>query len=338
MAEHLRHRHRVIIYTSHDALVFLREVYPPASGIEIREAAGLRFHYTRGKLDMIKTVSRGLKYRWQLEEHLTRLKTDFRRDRPDLVITDFEPSVPRAAGRAGVPVVSLDHQHFLLTYDLSSLPRKLRAYAQAMGLFVRMFGIHPQKTVVSAFFFPPLRSGFEQIVQVGPLLRPFVRQTESQVGDHLLCYLRPRTPSRVVDEIVTTDRPLRIYGLGLQPSRGSANFRPIHEETFVEDLATSAGVVAGAGNQLLGEAMFFRKPVLAIPERKHHEQRINAHFLKQMGGGDSVFVENLQPSDTQQFLNRLETYRQNIGQSSHSFDGTESALREIEAFLNGVGG
>ena len=32
--------------------------------------------------------------------------------KPDLVITDFEPLLPRAARLEGVPYISIDHQHF----------------------------------------------------------------------------------------------------------------------------------------------------------------------------------------------------------------------------------
>ena len=308
-----------------------------ADEIEVRETDGLKFHYSRGRLALFKSVVEGIRFRTRLGQQIERLAADFRRDRPDMVLSDFEPTVARAAHRCGVPVMSLDHQHFLLCYDLSALPWNLRLYANSMRPFVRLFGIGQQRTVISAFYFPPLRPGCEDVVQVGPLLRSFVRQTKPIAGDHLLCYLRRHTPVRVLDLLVELDLPLRIYGLGDRAPQGKAIFRPIHETQFVEDLATSRGVIAAAGNQLLGESLFFRKPFLAIPERKHYEQRINAHFLKLLGGGEWVTVDQLRRTHLSKFIDALPHYRDQLRRSPHTFDGTDAAVQQIETFLEGLG-
>ena len=101
----------------------------------------------------------------------------------------------------------------------------------------------------------------------------------------------------------------------------------------MQDLASAAGVIAAAGNQLSGESMHFQKPFLAIPEKKHQEQCINAHFLKELGGGDWICIEKLQPPHIANFLDNLERFRQNLVESPYSFDGTDDALREINSFL-----
>ena len=332
MVERLRDRHRLILYTSNDALGFLRGLYD-ASDVEVREIEGLRFHYSGDRLNLTKSIAKGLSFWWRVNDVLESLEPDFRRDRPDLVVTDFEPLVPRAANQLQVPVLSLDHQHFLVAYNLSSLPLNLRTYAVGMRRFVRAFGIRPQRTVVSAFYKPPLRRGYEDVIQVGPLLRPAVRAIRAQQGEHLLSYLRSSTVPRVLDMLAALDRPVRIYGLGEQPPRGGLDFRPINEQTFVEDLASCDCVIAAAGNQLLGEALHFRKPFFALPEQKHHEQCMNACFLQQLGGGDWMPIEQVGREDLQAFLDRREHYRERLLQSAEPFDGTDAAAAAIEAML-----
>lgn len=333
MAEQLRHKHRVVIYTSYDALAFLRELYAGDSHVEVRETPGIKMEYTRGRLDPLKTVTTGLRFRWRLREIVDQLSADIERDRPAAVVTDFEPTVPRAAHRAGVPVMSFDHQHFIMAYDLSRLPLRLRSYQWVMSPFVRAFGIRQQKTVVSAFYFPPLRPAWRHAIQVGPILRQVVRQTEPTIGAHVLCYFRRHTPDRVVDLMTCVDRPVRVYGLGERPNRANLTFCPIDEQNFVRDLASAHAVIAAAGNQLSGETLYFRKPFLAIPEKNHHEQCINAFFVKDLGGGDWQLIERLQPADVTRFLGQVESYRENIQNSPHKFDGTDDAVREIEAFI-----
>ncbi|MEM6330079.1 MAG: glycosyltransferase family protein [Planctomycetota bacterium] len=333
MVEALRGRHRVVLYTSHDALRFLGEQYDGDPEVEVREIPGLRFHYTGGELDNGKTIREGLSFWLGRGREVQRLLADFDRERPDLVVCDFEPLLPRAAHRRGVPVLSLDHQHFMVAYDLSSLPKRLQRWAWAMGWSIWMFGIGQQRSVISAFYDPPLRPAWRDAVQVGPLLRPAVRDRKPVVGGHVLTYLRPATPPRVVEMLSRLATPVRIYGLGVRAPVGSATFHAINERAFLDDLSACDCVIAAAGNQLLGEALYFGKPVFALPEWNHHEQCINAHFLKQLGGGDWAPLERVGDNDLRVFLSRREGYRRALAESGLEFDGTPAAAAAIEAML-----
>ncbi|MEM6798419.1 MAG: glycosyltransferase family protein [Planctomycetota bacterium] len=338
MVEALRSRHRVVLYTSHDALAFLRAEYDGDASIEVRETPGLRFHYTDGKLDNGKTIREGLAFWWNRGREVRRVLADFDRDKPDLLVCDFEPLLPRAARQRGVPVLSLDHQHFMVAYDLSSLPARLQRWAWAMGWSIWMFGIRQQRSVISAFYDPPLRPAWRDAVQVGPLLRPAVRQRRPTVGGHVLTYLRKATPPGVIDMLGGLGLPVRIYGLGEREPIGGATFHPISEQGFLDDLATCDCVIAAAGNQLLGESLHFGKPVFALPEWNHHEQCINASFLKQLGGGDWAALERVARDDLQRFLNERETYRRQLAESEQEFDGTQAAADAIESMLTPVPG
>ncbi|MGL4514470.1 MAG: glycosyltransferase family protein [Lacipirellulaceae bacterium] len=334
MVERLRDRHRVVLFTSHDALEFLRAEYAGDAAVEVHQVPGLKFHYTARRLDNSKTIREGLSFWFTTGRHVRQLAAHFEREKPALVVCDFEPLVPRAAHRAGVPVLSLDHQHFLSTYDLSALPIRLQRWAWAMSWSIWMFGIRQQKTVVSAFYNPPLRRGFEHVVQVGPLLRPALRQRQPTVGSHLLSYLRRATPQGVLDLLATLPQPVRVYGLGERPPHGSVTFCAIDERAFLDDLASCDAVVAAAGNQLLGEALYFGKPVLALPEQNHHEQCINACFLERLGGGEWKPIERVGAGDLHGFLARRETYRQALAAMPRDrFDGVDAAAEAIERML-----
>lgn len=335
MVEELRGRHRIVLYSSHDALAFLRNRYDAVGDVEVREIEGLKFHYTNSRLDLWKTIFKGLALRRRLDRVLAPIVADFQRDKPDLVVSDFEPLVARAAHCAGVPVLSLDHQHFLLAYDLSSLPTGLQWRARSMKLAVWMFGIGQQRTVVSAFYRPPLRPGYEDVIQVGPLIRPAIRTAQPRVGDYLVSYLRRNTPPRMVELLADLDTPVRVYGLGLQSTRRQLNFFDVDEDSFTESLAGCRAVIAAAGNQLLGESLYLAKPFFALPEKQHFEQSINAHYLKQLGGGDWAAIEDVKHADLTRFLEQLETYRTNLAGRSAEFDGTADAVGAVEGMLKG---
>ncbi|TWU00379.1 MurG-like transferase [Botrimarina colliarenosi] len=333
VVERLRDRHRVVLFTSHDALSFLKKHYDADPEVDVREIPGLKFHYTPAGIDNLKTIRLGLAFWASMGRYTRRLDKVIESERPDLVITDFEPLAPRAARRAGVPILSLDHQHFLSTYDLSSLPRELRDWAWRMSWSIWAFGIRQERTVVSAFYKPPLRRGCEDIVQVGPLIRRAVAERQPTTGEHLLSYVRRATPQGVIDRLAGLPMPVRLYGLGVRPPQGSVTFCEINETTFVDDLASCDAVVAAAGNQLMGEALYFGKPVLALPERHHYEQRINATFVEQMGAGEQQILERLSSKDLANFLMRRETYREHLAATRPCQDGAAEAVGVIEAML-----
>jgi uncharacterized protein (TIGR00661 family) len=110
-------------------------------------------------------------------------------------------------------------------------------------------------------------------------------------------------------------------------------FCKFDDRRFVEDVAGCAAVIGAAGNQTLGEALYLGKPILALPERKHHEQRINAHFVEQMGAGMSVTVESVQSSHIARFFSKLDRFKSVAATLRGRINGTDHALAAIREHL-----
>ncbi|HUQ72396.1 MAG TPA: glycosyltransferase family protein [Planctomycetaceae bacterium] len=338
LVEHLRHDHELVLFAPDDAYEFLSRCYPsdlPDPNVRLLRIPGLRFHYTGRKLDLMKSIGSGLYYAGREMPRLVRaLRRRMQAERPDLVISDFEPALPRAARREGVPVLSIDHQHVLLAYDLSNLPSELQGYAWLMCFAIRWHVSGATEAVASSFYSPPLKPGWEHVRQVGPLIRPEVASARPTTGDYVLSYLRVNTPDHILTMLADLGLPIKIYGLGERPAQGSLSFLPIHETQFVTDLAGCRAVVCAAGNQLLGESLYLGKPVLALPETQHHEQRINAFFLQQMGVGRATELETLDAGLLQRFLSELPAYRARFDDLRGQFDGTADALAAIHEALD----
>ena len=66
-----------------------------------------------------------------------------------------------------------------------------------------------------------------------------------------------------------------------------------------------------AGNQTIGEAIHFGKPILALPEEAF-EQRLNAWMIERMGVGMRGDRLNLTPSDVDRFMGNYDFYKSNI--------------------------
>ncbi len=338
LVEQLKSEHELHLFAPGDAFDFLQRFYGPDSpdpAVRLVRIPGLRFEYARGKLHLFRTIGRGLKFAaWDTPRLVRDLRERIRVEQPELVLSDFEPALPRAAHREQVPFLSIDHQHVLVACDLTSLSPELQWYAWWMGWAIRWHYEGRCHGVMTAFYQPPVKPGFESLRLVGPIIRPEVASASPTTGDYLLSYLRSTTPDRVIDLLAATCRPVKIYGLGERPPRGRLTFHAIHERTFVEDLAGCHAVVCAAGNQLLGESLFLGKPALAIPEAFHHEQRINACFLQSMGAGDWTTLEDLDAERLQAFLSRCDEYRTAASSLRGQLDGTPDTLDAIRRELH----
>lgn len=308
IVDNLRHQHDITLFAPHQAFDFLAPRYGARSGVRVERIPGLRFHYTSGRLNLTKSIGTGLQFWGSLSSAVEWLSSRIESQHPDVVITDFEPLLPRAAERRGVPYISFDHQHFLTSYDLSALPSSLRWWASAMKLAVQSHYAKQTQTIVTSFFHCPLLAGHEDTISVGPIVRSAMRRATATRGDYLVSYLRKHTPERVVRELEAAPCEVRVYGLGARQPRGNLKFNPFDAHQFVEDLAGCMALVGAAGNQTLGESLHLGKPVLALPEDRHFEQRINAFYLQERGYGQAVSLSDFTGEHLRQFVRSLDSY------------------------------
>lgn len=330
VVEMLRHEHEITLFAPAAAYALLSATYQ-GTGVRVRQIPGLLFHYRKSRIDCRRTATEAVRYLSRLPQMVDSLVRHLRSERPDLVITDFEPALPRAAKRCGIPFISLDHQHFLVVNDLSALPLKLRIHARLMAAVVRAYCSGQVETIVSSFYFPPLKPGFEGVVQSGIVFRPEVLDATLEAGDHLLVYLKPHAAPHVLDTLRSSGIETRIYGLGTRPDKDNLRFRAISETGFLADLTSCRALIATAGNQLLGEALYLRKPVLALPESRHFEQIINSHFLRTGGGGDWLNAADFNPGRLQGFLDRADEYRGGVDRDR--LKGNDVVLQTIRRHL-----
>lgn len=331
MVEALRTEHEVVLFAPGDAYEMLAPRYA-GSNVRVYRIPGLHFHYDdRHVLSFWSTSREAARYLWNLPRLISWLEQVIRKEAPDLVITDFEPALPRAALRVGVPFISLDHQHFLVANDLSSLPQWMQWPAKAMGVVVQAYYSGQEETILSQFYAPPIRHDVRKVTQVGVLLRPEIVDAEPSEGEHVVAYLRRKTSNSVLSALEQLASPVRVYGLGELPSSGNLHFHRIDEQGFVQDLAASRAVICTAGNQLVGEALYLGKPVLAMPESNNFEQFINAWFLRDSGAGDWVEPEKITVRHIRRFLAQRDEFRASI--DGTAMNGTPAALRVIERYL-----
>src|SRR3546814_17961876 len=91
--------------------------------------------------------------------------------------------------------------------------------------------------------------------------------------------------SDLIDRVLRLlDCKVRVYGTRRRGEDDNLDFRAPSVQGFIDDVAGCRAVLSTAGNQLIGEALHFGKPVLALPEPAL-EQRLKASMPERMGVG-----------------------------------------------------
>jgi uncharacterized protein (TIGR00661 family) len=323
----LRRRHDLVILAGGDAY---DAIAPEHSVLRVPT---LRYEYgADGKRSVSRTLGENLSHFADVlfgGEGYREVARVMRDARPDVAICDAEPWSHAAAARLGVPRISFDH-FGVLAYcrppiamaDRLRSCRDVLAYRALMG--------SPDRVIVSSFYDCGARN--HRIRFVGPLLRPQVRRRHATRGDRLLVYLNrgeyQLTP-RVEGALRALSIPALVYGTGRQGTDGGLTFRPASNDGFLDDLAECRAVFSTAGNQLVGEALWFNKPVLVMPEHTV-EQRLNAAAVERLGIGRQVRHTDVTAATIECFLREERRFRSAMRGAVR--DGRPEAIAAIEAF------
>ncbi len=328
----LMKEHEVTVFTAGDAYDVLAPKFPT---VRI-PMLGYRYN-AAGRHSTARTLSENLAPMADLMLHgqgLAAVEKQLRDRGTQVVISDSEAWCHRAAQKLGLPRISFDHvgilayckPHFPASLWLSGM-RDAIGYRSLMGI--------PERILISSFY--PAEGRYPGVKLVGSMLRDVVKATRASRGEYLLAYFNKgehQYRPHIDRALRLLDIPVRVYGTPHRGRSENLDFRPLSNETFVQDLAGCRAVLSTAGNQLIGEAIHFGKPILAVPEDAF-EQRLNAHMIERMGVGMQSTLSGLTPSDVDRFIANESHYRSHMRE--HAGDGREEAIATLRQFIRELG-
>jgi uncharacterized protein (TIGR00661 family) len=249
---------------------------------------------------------------------------------PDVIISDAETWTHQVAAHLHVPRISFDHIGILAYCRAPIDPRDRLVAPIDIGCYRLLMG-RPDRALVSSFYDAPLRR--LDVRLVGTLPRQAIRELVPSEDAHLLVYFnrgRDQWHDKLLQPLNDLGVPVHVYGSPQRGRAGRLTFLPTSELPFLEDLAKCRAVVSTAGNQLVGEALFLRKPLLVIPERCV-EQRMNALAVQRLGIGRKIDMRELTLATLRDFLQHLDHYRERMVVQFR--DGLPEALEILDQFL-----
>ena len=222
----------------------------------------------KGGVDILETAKRA---------KLFQLLKDIRNfpvEQYDLVVNDFEAVTAWACKRKNLPCISLSHQCAVLH---PNAPQP--AENDAMGRLV----LERYAPVTASYGFHFKAFG-ENIYT--PVIRKQIRDLKPTNQGHYTVYLPAYDDATMVKHF--SQFPEVKWEVFSKHNKspfvsGNVHVQKIDNEAFIKSMASSAGVLCGAGFEGPAEAMYLGKKVLVIPMVAQFEQQCNAAGAAAMG-------------------------------------------------------
>lgn len=212
-----------------------------------------------------------------LKNNIKRIMRELRSvpiDNYDLIINDFEPISAWASYLKRKPCVALSHQSAVLSEN-APLPKQkdltgrfiLKNYAPA-GL---KYGFHFARFNEQTYT---------------PVIRKQVRELDVFNKGHYTVYLPSYSDKKLIKHLSEfKDINWQVFSKHNKKVATVKNvsIKPIENESFIKSMASSAGVLCGAGFETPAEALFLNKKLMVVPMKNQYEQHCNAATLKSLG-------------------------------------------------------
>jgi len=203
----------------------------------------------------------------------------------DLVINDFEPVSAWACNLKDKHCISLSHQAAAI-HSLAPKPDEI----DRVGKFILEHYAPSNKSY--GFHFKSYSPNFYT-----PVIRRQIREQEISNQGHYTVYL-PSYDDHLLIKYLSRFPEVK-WDVYSKHNSGVVNeknvkVQPIDNESFIKSMATSAGVLCGAGFETPAEALFLKKKLLVIPMKNQYEQHLNAAALEELG---VPVIKNIKPEN-----------------------------------------
>ncbi len=248
------------------------------SGTQVDVDLGHEIKYRKNGLSFIFGKNGGVDYQKTLKGlNLLTLVNDIRLLdlKPyDFILNDFEPVSAWAGKLKNKKVIALSHQSAFLSMK-SPRPAKINSMAENLFKYYA-----PCNTRFSFHF----ESYDENIFT--PIIRKEIREIIPTINNHYTVYLPAYDDKFLLKYLqALPDVNWEIFSKHEKIGYTVDNVwvRPINNQAFNQSVASSIGLLTGAGFEAPAEAMFLGKKVMALPMKGQYEQYCNAEAMRRMG-------------------------------------------------------
>ena len=321
--DHLSRDHNLHIIGSAKSYNYLSEYFDDVTEIE-----GFEFDIDDNTLSKVKSVKRLLRHLpVKSAKNLKKFIETAWKFTPDVVISDFESFSYMLGKTYDAPVISIDNMQIIDRCTIEMPSKFVNDYLVALSV-VRNSTPSCYYYLITTFFYPEVEKDHTELFP--PILREKILKTRPSRNNYILAYISDTTNNTTIDMMKKIEHKFVVYGFDRDKTEGNIKFRKFSEKGFIKDISGCDAVMANSGFSLIGEAVYLKKPFLALPIKNQFEQIMNGIYLEKLGYGE--YHMELTKAKVTNFIKHLDKYTDNLKYFSQ--DGNKGILDKLDYLLD----
>ncbi len=273
---------------------------------DLREIDGFRLVIKKNKVRYIGTAFAFFKKLPKMIKTIKTMEQFILSEKPDVIISDFEPAAAYLGKLHRIPVIALDNIQ-ITTRTKVKAPTSGSRFLNKLA--TRLFTPFANEYILPNFF--PVLPIRKRTIVVPPVIREKLPKVSS--GDYIVAYQKPENAPNLLEVFQQfPNQKFIVFGYGIERDVGNVSFRSINDKAFMKALAGCKAVIARAGFTLISESLAMQKPMFVIPIKSQYEQNMNAFFIKKLGYGN--YARTLRYRELQEFIENIPAYQKNLKQ------------------------
>jgi len=265
---------------------------------------GLQIICEDGAINHLKTIIFNLKNFKKNTQIIRKLIKEINHFKPDLFISDMEPISAYLSYYCRIPLLTISNQNRFINYKLK-IPAQYKKDFFIAKLIIKL--ITPKADYKATLSFEKLKSKNRNSFCSNPIIREEVLNLKPNYNGKLLVYLSKKN-KKIINVLKKSNREFIIYGYDI--NKKVKNLEYNNKKFFLKDLEECKAIISTSGFTSIGEAIYLKKPYLAIPLKGQFEQLFNAIYVKQKKIG--LYTESLTLDELNEFISNLEIYKENL--------------------------
>jgi|GEM_PF-318578 len=303
--ENLLENHQLIITGFNKSYIYLKKRFPSIT----HRIQGPAFIYEKNEVSIQKTVNQFLNsLQEQSKKNTFHTFNLIKRFKPDLIISDFEPTAHYIAYFLDIPVISINNMSVLAKCRLNIKQEDYLNFLSALTV-INLFTPRSDYNLLLSFKQFPAKE--KNVALFPPILRKEILKSKPRKGKHILIYQTSKSNfSKLVSDLEEIKDKFIIYGTNENKKDKNLAFKKFSKQGFIDDLASCKAIIMTGGFSTMSEALFLKKPMLIIPAKNQYEQKFNGLTIEEMQIGKCE--EEISKEKIISFLSNLDSYNKNL--------------------------
>lgn len=320
LIERLSKKHEVMVFASDRAYKYLASKFKNVHEIEC-----FKLIYKDNRVAMFATLRSNILSSGKHLESLKKVRDAIRTFRPDVIVSDYEPITNLAATFAGCRHISVDNQNDITLRKCGYPLKEIFSFINTK-LVTFLFTAGADKYVIYSL---KTQNSRGKKIYVGNLIKKELLCRKSRYGNHIFIYQTSKTNHRLIDVLKGIDEKFIIYGFDKNEKDNNITFRKFNDDVFFKDFCECKAVIMNGGLTTITEAVFLKKPILAVPIKGQFEQYFNASTIQSLGFG--MCMEKPDKEIILKFIRELPKYKEAL--KKYKAGSNEDVFEKIEEVL-----